>query len=213
MPASFLAVTQTVRGRIADKDGGFADYTATIIVNNLAPSVGAISAPTDPRMVNTSINASASFSDPGTLDTHTALWDWGDGTTSAGAVTESGGSGSVSRAHAYAAAGVYTVTLIVTDDDGAAAQSRFQYVVVYDPSAGFVTGGGWIDSPAGAYAADPSLTGRATFGFVAKYKKGASVPTGQTEFQFHLGNLNFKSTAYDWLVVGGARQVQGPRHD
>jgi len=31
------------------------------------------------------------------------------------------------------------------------------------PSAGFVTGSGWINSPAGAYVSDPSLTGRATF--------------------------------------------------
>jgi hypothetical protein len=64
-----------------------------------------------------------------------------------------------------------------------------------------VTGGGWIDSPAGAYAADPSLTGKATFGFVSKYKKGASVPDGNTQFVFHAGNLNFSSTSYDWLVV------------
>ena len=43
--------------------------------------------------------------------------------------------------------------------------------------------------------------GKATFGFVAKYQKGATVPTGNTEFQFKAGNLNFKSTSYDWLVV------------
>ena len=57
----------------------------------------------------------------------------------------------------------------------------FQYVVVYDPDGGFVTGGGWIDSPAGAYAADPILTGKANFGFVSKYKNGANVPEGNTE--------------------------------
>ena len=31
------------------------------------------------------------------------------------------------------------------------------------------------------------------------------MPTGDTEFQFKAGNLNFKSTAYQWLVVAGAR--------
>lgn len=77
--------------------------------------------------------------------------------------------------------------------------------MVYDPDGGFVTGGGWIDSPAGAYAADPSLTGKATFGFVSKYQKGAKVPTGNTEFQFKVADLNFKSIAYDWLVVGGGK--------
>ena len=44
-------------------------------------------------------------------------------------------------------------------------------------------------------------TGKATFGFVSKYKKGANVPTGNTEFQFNTGNLNFHSSSYDWLVI------------
>ncbi len=49
-----------------------------------------------------------------------------------------------------------------------------------------------------------SPTGKATFGFVSKYKKGADVPTGNTEFQFKDGDLNFHSTSYDWLVVTGS---------
>ena len=77
--------------------------------------------------------------------------------------------------------------------------------MVYDPNAGFVTGGGWITSPAGAYTADPSLSGKATFGFQSKYKKGATLPVGNTQFQFHAAGLDFKSTSYDWLVVSGAK--------
>lgn len=72
-------------------------------------------------------------------------------------------------------------------------------------TGGFVTGGGWINSPVGAYIPDPSLTGKATFGFVSKYKKGATVPTGETEFQFKVADLNFHSDSYDWLVIAGAR--------
>ena len=68
-----------------------------------------------------------------------------------------------------------------------------------------MTGGGWIDSPAGALVAAPALTGRANFGFVSKYQRGATTPTGQTQFQFQVGNLDFHSTSYDWLVVAGAR--------
>jgi hypothetical protein len=81
----------------------------------------------------------------------------------------------------------------------------YQYVVVYDPYGGFVTGGGWIHSPAGAYHLDSSLSGKATFGFVSKYKKGAFDPVGNTEFQFHAANFTFRSTEYDWLVIAGAR--------
>jgi len=76
---------------------------------------------------------------------------------------------------------------------------------VYDPNAGFVTGGGWINSLAGAYTANPAMAGKATFGFVSKYKKGQTVPDGNTEFQFHAASLNFKSDAYEWLVVSGSK--------
>ncbi|MEW6571000.1 MAG: thrombospondin type 3 repeat-containing protein [Nitrospirota bacterium] len=63
-----------------------------------APVIGEITAPTDPRQVDTTINASADFSDPSKSDYHIATWDWGDGITSAGAVHESGGSGTVKAA-------------------------------------------------------------------------------------------------------------------
>jgi len=100
-------------------------------------------------------------------------------------------------------AGVYAVTVTV-----ACLGSDTQFLAVYDPTAGFVTGGGWIWSPVGALEIDPVLEGKATFGFVSKYQKGATVPTvptGNTEFQFKAGDLNFKSTSYDWLVIAGAR--------
>jgi len=108
-----------------------------------------------------------------------------------------------SPAGSFSEAGIYEVTLTVTDPDGAM-DSCTAMVVVYDPSAGFVTGGGWIDSPEGALPFDPTLMGKANFGFVSKYKKGASIPTGNTEFQFHAGGLNFHSKNYDWLVVTGS---------
>jgi PKD repeat protein len=177
--------------------------TTTAIILNVAPIVGAIAAPVAPVQVNTTITASASFTDPGMLDTHTAVFSWGDGTSSAAAVTETSSSGSASGTHVYAATGVYAITLTVSDNDGGNTQSFFEFAVVFDPTAGFVTGSGWISSPAGAYAADVSLSGRATFGFVSSYQKGATVPSGNTRFQFHAGDFNFRSTAYDWLVIAG----------
>jgi hypothetical protein len=109
-------------------------------------------------------------------------------------------------------AGVYELTLTVADVPGGLSDSDTAMVVVYDPEGGFVTGGGWIDSPAGAYKVDESLTGKATFGFVSKYKKGATTPTGNTEFQFKAGDLNFHSSSYEWLVVnqgGSNAQFKG----
>ena len=89
----------------------------------------------------------------------------------------------------------------MTDKDGDSDTAVFEYVVAYDPSAGFVTGGGWIASPAGSYVPEPTLEGKATFGFVSRYKKGATVPDGSTEFQFKAGDLNFHSDTQQWLVV------------
>ncbi|UCE71545.1 MAG: hypothetical protein JSU99_09700, partial [Nitrospiraceae bacterium] len=35
--------------------------------------------------------------------------------------------------------------------------------------------------------------------------KGATTPSGVTEFQFKAGDLNFHSDTYEWLTVAGAR--------
>jgi hypothetical protein len=97
--------------------------------------------------------------------------------------------------------GIYSCTISAVDDAGVNYGNQEVQIVVYDPSAGFVTGGGWIDSPEEAYRANPSLTGKANFGFVSKYKKNVEVPTGQAEFQFQVADLNFHSESYEWLIV------------
>lgn len=108
--------------------------------------------------------------------------------------------------HTYTLPGVYTISLTVTDDDGGSTMSSAtEFVVVYDPEGGFVTGGGWIDSPEGADAENPTETGQANFGFVSEYKNNATVPTGNTQFQS--GNLNFHSDSYDWLTIANAKAV------
>jgi PKD repeat protein len=131
----------------------------------VAPVVGPITVtPTVPVPVNTPITFSASFTDADIDDAHTATLDW-EGSTSGGTVSEI--AETVTGTHTCTSAGVYTVYLTVTDSQGATGTSpASQYVVVYDPNAGFVTGGGWIMSPAGAYTAVPGLTGKATFGFL-----------------------------------------------
>lgn len=170
---------------------------------NYPPELDTITVSSNLVSVGTTVNTTVNFTDPDKMDTHTATWNWGDGTSS-GTVTEANGSGTVSGSHVYTTPGVYTVTVTVNDGWNNSDTATYEFVVVYDPDGGFVTGGGWIDSPAGAYQADVSLVGKATFGFVAKYQKGANVPTGNTEFQFKAGNLNFKSTSYEWLVVAGS---------
>lgn len=195
----------TVTLKVTDSFGETGIGTLTVTVNNVAPEIGAINSPVDPVKLGTMLTVDSTFTDPGILDTHTAVWDWGDSSTSAGLVTESGGSGIVSGTHTYSSAGIYEIKLTVTDKDGGSDSSISNYIVVYDPAGGFVTGGGRINSPTGAYVADPRLEGTANFGFVSKYQKGATVPTGVTQFNFQVADLNFHSDTYDWLVIAGPR--------
>ncbi|MBS1811295.1 MAG: hypothetical protein JST84_24235 [Acidobacteria bacterium] len=210
--------THTVTLTVSDGRGGTSSCTATVTVNAPKP-VPTISGPLSGSIyqVGTPITFTGTFTDlVGT--THTANWKFESATppaiTAVGTVVEQSGAtpGTASVTQSFTTPGVYLVTLTVTNNCGGSDQvttigeDQFSaLVVIYDPGAGFVTGGGWINSPAGAYVDNPLLTGKANFGFVSKYQNGASLPTGNTEFQFKAGNLNFKSTAYEWLVVAGAR--------
>jgi len=298
---------------VTDSAGNLDSDTLTVTVANAPPAVDAGS--DQAITAGGAVTLNVSFTDPGTADTHTATVNWGDGsppqpatvaeTPSGPPGSTAGASGTAMASHVYAGAGIYSVTVTVTDDDGASgvdgvtitvttadpnrppvadaggpylgaietpvaltggassdpdgqpltyawtalegtlsgadtatpsftASSAGIYtvqldvcdphglchavettVVVYDPTAGFVTGGGWIDSPAGACGpAAPAdvcgadAVGRATFSFVSRYRRGAKVPDGETRFTFTAGNLRFESDSYDWLVVAGQDRAQ-----
>ena len=181
---------------------------------NSAPVVTAVALPSAPVPVGTNVAVTASFTDANPGDTHTASIIWDDGATSPLSVIESSGAGNAAASHTYTVPGVYTVQVSVHDgelsDTRSSSDDQPSYIVVYDPTSGFVTGGGWIDSPVGAClwtgcASDGSTVGKATFGFVSRYKAGATTPSGNTQFQFKAGDLAFSSASYQWLVVAGAR--------
>ena len=182
----------------------------TVTIYNVDPVIGYFDAPVDPVEVNTIVQVTAGFYDQGINDTHNATIDWGDDTITDATIDEINGSGTLTGSYAYFDPGVYTLTLTVIDDDDGIDVMIFRYIVVYADyyfDCGFVTGGGWINSPEGAYTPDTTLTGKANFGFVSKYKKGQSTPSGNTEFQFKVANLNFHSANYYWLVVAGAKAI------
>ena len=167
---------------------------------NTAPTITGITGPTGPVATGDLTLVTVNFDDPDTADVHQFTFEWGDGASAT--------QGSPVGGYEYLTPGVYSVTITVDDQNGGIATFVYEFIVAYDPDGdvvtdGFVTGGGWIDSPPGAYAADPALAGKANFGFVSKYKKGATIPTGNTQFRFKAGDLDFHSSSYDWLVVGG----------
>ena len=194
-----------VKGKVLDDDGGYSEYSASVTIDNVDPTISGLSlAPAslgNIYPVSQAVTLNVTFTDPGTADTHTCVAV----ATSFGVPTVTGsiGAGSAGACSStlnFVSAGVYDVTMTVNDDDAGTDAATVQ-IIVYDPSAGFVTGGGWINSPAGAYVLDAGLSGKATFGFVSKYKRGATVPEGNTQFVFHAGGFNFHSSTYQWLVV------------
>ena len=113
-----------VVGRIFDKDGGSNDYSASVTVKNVAPTVTAT-----PKTQTIDENGTASLtiavSDPGLPDTCTLTIHWGEDAPVTQAVSCNG---SVTLTHQYLDDGVspgngsasddYTVKVIVRDDDG-----------------------------------------------------------------------------------------------
>ena len=173
------------------------------VVTMTGPSSGAVFA------VNTPLDFTGSFSDD-TNDAHQVVWRFiaAPQPGPAEVAVSSATPGPFTTTHTFTQPGVYKVTLIVLDNDllsgiTTTVNGIEAIVVIYDPNGSWVSGGGWIDSPPGAFVAMPAETGKANFAFVARYQDGANVPTGNTQFQFNAGDLNFLSTSYDWLVVSG----------
>ena len=117
MPISVTAV---------DDDGGVSTSNTTVLVRNIAPAISSISssAAAISAASGEPVTILGSFTDPGSLDSHTVQVDWGDGSVSNGAVTGNSGAGTFRATHTYAAGGVFTATLTLRDDDtGAASRS------------------------------------------------------------------------------------------
>jgi hypothetical protein len=196
----FFSVGRTTVTAVATNVCGTASASFDVTVENALPVISSINISADPRPVGTNVPVVVTVNDNNAMSGTIA---WGDGMSSSASIEGT----EFSAGHLYAAAGVYTVNITVVDQCGDETTLPYQYVVVYDPSAAFVTGGGWFHSTEGAYVPNPQATGKASFGFVAKYQKGASVPVGNTDFQFHGEDLSFRSTSYEWLVVAGYKAM------
>ncbi len=110
--------SHAVAVQVTDIGGLSTVSTTTVSVLNVAPTVATPVLSVEPSVERQDVTASASFVDPGTADApFTCTVDYGDGsgvlagTAAAGLCT--------APAHAYSAYGVYTVTVAVTDKDGA----------------------------------------------------------------------------------------------
>ena len=106
----------------------------TVAIANADPVLGSVAVTAGPIPVGSLVAVSAPFSDPGTHDTHTATINWGDLTSSNATLTEAQGAGAFASGHAYSQAGLYTITVTLTDDNGGTAVSTTQILVNTPPT-------------------------------------------------------------------------------
>jgi hypothetical protein len=110
---NFTLTVSDVGGDVTEGTALTDDDDTTVTVLNVPPTVNALG-----DNINEAGAATvwATFSDPGTQDTHTASILWGDGSGQQVTVAEL----SAGVAHVYGDNGAYVVTVTVTDDDGGA---------------------------------------------------------------------------------------------
>jgi hypothetical protein len=183
-----------------------------INIDKTAPAASEVAPSPNPAQINTAVMVAAKVNGSATLLSPISGAEFNvdggaflpmnaaDGTFDSASENVSG-----NLAAGFPSPGVHNVCVRGADAAGNLGDVSCMLLAVYDPDGGFVTGVGWIQSPAGAYPSNPALTGRARFGFVSRYLPGANTPSGRTEFHFQVANLNFRSSTYERLVVAGAR--------
>ena len=190
---------------VADGRGGVDTARTVATIANVAPVLASFSLPSAAvplTATGITVPVSSTFTDAGSLDTHTATLDCGTEGLSAAFVAGASPNETISGACSFASAGVYSVRLTVRDDDGASdTELAAGYVVVYDPTGGWVTGGGWIASPVGAFSGAVTAGGKLTFALVVRYQAGATTPSGNADFKLNAAKLDFRSTTFEWMAI------------
>ncbi|MFK8114474.1 MAG: calcium-binding protein [Rubripirellula sp.] len=114
-PSGSSVDSYSISAIVSDNDRGVGSATTTVQVSNLAPTLTLddITA----KSADGHVSVAGVYADVGTLDTHTAIVDWGDGTAPE-PINLDELAGTVSGSHEYARGGVFPITITLTDDDG-----------------------------------------------------------------------------------------------
>jgi len=103
---------------VTDAAGETATGATSVTVDDVAPSNVTAAATPNPVAVGDITTVSGSFSDPGTLDTHTVSVDWGDQSAPSTAPLAAGVLSFGGLTHQYSTVGAFHVGVTVTDING-----------------------------------------------------------------------------------------------
>ncbi|TVS11512.1 MAG: PKD domain-containing protein, partial [Planctomycetaceae bacterium] len=127
---------------VTDTAGSTATHTIDVMVANVPPTV--VTATDIAGLQGDSLDFTATFTDPGIFDTHTARIDWGDGTVAPATVDQTSGGGTVTASHIYTSGGTFTIRVEVTDDAGDSG-ARLATATVEQLPTGSISGYVYLD--------------------------------------------------------------------
>jgi PKD repeat protein len=117
-PTGTASDVYTIWVTLTDDDAGTDIASATATVSNVPPEIMGLltSAPeVGDAKPGDVVTVTGLFADLGTLDTHTAIIDWGDGTITAASVDE--GADFFMGVHTYTTGGIFEIAITLSDDD------------------------------------------------------------------------------------------------
>ena len=185
---------------VTDASGNVTTAIQKVIVTNADPVINSVYGSSSTVAINNLVTITTDYTDN---NVSMATIDWGDLSlpqiiTSPAQVFE--------QSHAYSQAGLYTVTVTLTDLCSKTATYAYGPITVFDNTLS-VTGDGWYDSKPGWYLKDKRAAGRANFHFDASYENNSPVPVGFITFKFRAGNMDFKSSQLTSLMIMGDKAI------
>ena len=179
----------TVAGRIFDKDDGYTDYTTSVTVNNVAPTVTAAADQASDEGEDQAFDL-GSFSDPGADSPWDVTINWGDGSLDTTFQALSAGSLGTQN-HTYDDNDVYTVT--VTVDDGTVTDSdTFEVTVANVAPTGTLGNNGPVNEGSSA-----------TVSFTLPDDVSSADTTAGFKYSFDCAN-NTANLALDYATAGAS---------
>jgi hypothetical protein len=122
---------------VSDAFGWQKTTSRSVTIANVAPSVSLSATSPLSILSGDAVSVAGSFTDPGSDAPWQSVITWGNGTSTSATHAQSGAS--ITGTKSYLATGVYTITLTVTDEDGASGAQSLSANVSRRPVSGTAT--------------------------------------------------------------------------